>query len=262
MKLIHIINPVKVGKSSDLFIAQPITFESMRLAKAESSEVTVLQCTTQFAEDREIIPNHLITTKNLRRSIADIDSKDLSRRLPFIRDILKRAYRMSKKGDYIIYTNVDIALRPNFYNWIVKTIESGCDAFIINRRTISAKYSHPSELPEMFEETGIKHPGYDCFVFKRDLFKKMELGRICIGAAYIGLVMFLNMKLLSRNFIEFGEEYLTFHIGDDQVWKNPENNPYAEYNRKEFARVKTKLNRKYQNVEEVIDTAFPSLKIN
>jgi hypothetical protein len=29
----HIINPVDVGVSSDLFIAQPITFETMRVAR-------------------------------------------------------------------------------------------------------------------------------------------------------------------------------------------------------------------------------------
>ena len=30
LKITHIINPVKVNESSDLFVAQPITFESMK----------------------------------------------------------------------------------------------------------------------------------------------------------------------------------------------------------------------------------------
>ncbi len=33
MKLAHIINPVAVQGSSDLFIAQPITFETMKVAR-------------------------------------------------------------------------------------------------------------------------------------------------------------------------------------------------------------------------------------
>ena len=32
-KIAHIINPVVVSKSSDLYKAQPITFETMKLAK-------------------------------------------------------------------------------------------------------------------------------------------------------------------------------------------------------------------------------------
>ena len=32
-EIAHIINPFIVGKSSDLFVAQPLTFETMRIAK-------------------------------------------------------------------------------------------------------------------------------------------------------------------------------------------------------------------------------------
>ena len=32
ISIAHIVNPVKVNKSSDLFIAQPIVFETMRTA--------------------------------------------------------------------------------------------------------------------------------------------------------------------------------------------------------------------------------------
>ena len=260
MRIIHIINPVKVDSSSDLFVAQPITFESFRIARESCTGVEVLQCTTQFEEDRAIIPSHFRITRNLKRSVADMGGPVLKRKLPLIRDILKKAYRMSKKGDYIIYTNVDIALKPEFYNWVLKIIENGMDAFIVNRRTISAHYKHPSELPEMYSEQGEKHPGYDCFIFQREMFPKMYLGNICIGAAYIGLVLYLNMNLIGDNFKEFGDESLTFHIGDDQVWKNPENNPYAAFNKKEFEKVKSKFKKRFHNVDEVIDNAFPTLR--
>ncbi|MEP2934939.1 MAG: hypothetical protein ABJM06_04425 [Gilvibacter sp.] len=257
----HIINPVKVTERSDLFVAQPITFESMRVAKEQRSDsVGVSLCTTQYAEDRSIIPQEFIKTKDLKRSMQNIRGRQFERKLPFIKDILKRAYKQSKKGDYIVYSNVDIALQPHFYEWVAGQIKAGKDAFVINRRTISARYTSADQLPEMYLEEGEKHPGYDCFVFKRELYKKMVLGDICVGAVYIGLVLFLNMKLFANNFHEFGEEYLTFHVGNDQVWRNPENDPYASHNKQEFEKIKKKLGRSHKNIAQVIDSAFPDLK--
>ena len=67
-KLAHIVNPVVVGPSSDLFFAQPITFESMKAARhsaAGSVEVELL--TTQYAEDRAIVPDGFRTTPDLER---------------------------------------------------------------------------------------------------------------------------------------------------------------------------------------------------
>jgi len=58
IKLAHIINPVNVTKFSDLHKAQPITFESMRLAKDFSvHKEAITLCTTQFEEDHEMIPS-------------------------------------------------------------------------------------------------------------------------------------------------------------------------------------------------------------
>ena len=33
LKIAHIINPAKIKKTSDLYLAQPVTFETMRIAK-------------------------------------------------------------------------------------------------------------------------------------------------------------------------------------------------------------------------------------
>ena len=60
MKLLHIVNPVKIGPQSDLFKAQPITFESMRRAAEYNKEVQVELLSTQYPEDEEIIPEYFI----------------------------------------------------------------------------------------------------------------------------------------------------------------------------------------------------------
>ncbi|AVI51425.1 hypothetical protein C5O00_09670 [Pukyongia salina] len=257
-KIIHIINPVKVGDSSDLKVAQPVTFESLRIAKSNVKKVEIFQLTAQYEEDKAIIPDHFIQTKNLRRSVIDIGNKDLNRKLPLIKDILKRAFKVAGKNDFIIYTNVDIAVQPGFYNWIIERISEGVDAMIINRRTISDLHTEVKDLPKMYAEKGEKHPGYDCFVFQKKLGKKMMFGNICVGAVYIGLVFFLQMKLLARNFMEYGDEHLTFHIGNDQVWRSENNNVYAEHNKLEFEKISNRLRKRHKDFQAVLRSAFPN----
>ena len=105
-----------------------------------------------------------------------------------IRDILDRLYAASD-ADYFIYTNVDIALMPHFYTAVTQLIETGVDAMVINRRTIAKSPSDPAHLPLMWAQVGEKHPGYDCFVFRRDAYPNFDLGTACIGANWIGRVL-------------------------------------------------------------------------
>lgn len=254
----HIINPVNVSPSSDLYVAQPVTFESMRRAREFSNtDLEVRLLTTQYTEDRMIIPDYFIKTSDLDRSIIDISEFQVKRKLPLIRDILEKAVHYNPQADYVICTNVDIALMPHFYLFVSQKIKEGFDSFVINRRTIS-KDHNINTLGTAYSEYGCDHPGYDCFIFKREMFNDMELGNICIGAAYIGLALFLNLNLLSNKFVEFGDEHLTFHIGNDKVWKNPENSMYEAHNKNEFEKVKKLLGSKYSNVESVLSAAFPN----
>jgi hypothetical protein len=48
----HIINPVIVEPTSDLYVAQPVTFETMRIARDfATGQVAVKLLTTQYPED-------------------------------------------------------------------------------------------------------------------------------------------------------------------------------------------------------------------
>ena len=107
--LAHIVNPVAIGETSDLFVAQPITFESMRLAREFArGTVDVSLHTAQFAEDHAIIPDYLACTPDLTRSVLDCGNFQVKRKLPLIKDILGRLYDASD-AEYFIYTNVDIS---------------------------------------------------------------------------------------------------------------------------------------------------------
>lgn len=235
----HIVNPVKANKNSDLFIAQPITFETMRIAKEFcKDDVSVELFSAQYKDDLDRVPAWLSPTPDLDRSVLDFGNFVIKRKLPLLKDILERLYQNST-GQYLIYTNVDISLQPNFYRALAEIIERGYDAFMVNRRTIPDLYSKTSELPLMFKEKGNRHPGLDCFVFRRELFPSFYLGTSCIGAVHIGLIVALNCTAHAKQFRIFQDLHLTFHIGDGRVWKKTPN--YSLHNREILVQLYTQL---------------------
>lgn len=234
-QLAHIVSPVLVDDSSDLFVAQPITFETMKIAREFAKDrVNVRLLSAQYSEDRAIVPSHIEPTKDLHRSVLDTGSFKLARKLPLVRDILDRLNQAAPSADYLIYTNVDISLMPQFYLVVHALIGKGYDAFAINRRTISTAHTRLDEIPMMFAEAGEPHPGYDCFVFRREVYSLYQLGNICVGAAGIGIAMLLNLFCNARRFAVFGDLHTTFHLGHDRVWKNPALKDYRDHNADEF----------------------------
>lgn len=234
MKIAHIINPVKADKTSDLVIAQPITFETMRRARAFAGRqgIDVKLYSAQFPGDRPLVPEDFIPTPDLERSVLDVADFKAPRKLPLIGDILDRLFRAANSADYLVYTNVDIALQPHFYWSVAGLIGQGHDAVIINRRTIPGHYHRPEDIPQMCAELGESHKGWDCFVFNRDLYPAFRLDNICIGAGWIGRALFLNLASLAKNFRVFTDLHLTFHIGNEKVWKSPRYEEYLTHNRR------------------------------
>jgi len=238
ISLAHIIHPGIVEKSSDLVIAQPITFETMRIAWtfAKDAVDVHLYAVQHHDEERIPLPQGFIRVPDLKRSIADIKTFKRKRKLALVKDILDTLSE-SSLAEYFIYTNVDIALQPYFYLSIAKIIEKGTDAFVINRRTIPGRYGDIERIPFMYAEVGEPHPGYDCFVFRRDMYPKFKLGTICIGTPWIGRALLANMVIYSNQFKEFRKEHLTFHIGDSLEWRKDEYRDYFQNNRNEYLRI-------------------------
>ncbi len=209
-------------------------------------EVTLL--TAQYAEDRPIVPKGLTPTPDLERSVLDLGSFQKNRKLPLLKDILDRIYNATD-AEYLIYTNVDIALMPNFYITVNKFIEAGYDAFVINRRTISDKYKCIDEIPLMYSETGKSHIGHDCFIFRRDMYPRFTLGTVCVGINWVGRALICNLACHSKNFKEFKDQHLTFHIGNDRIWKSNEYIDYRVHNKSELIRALTKLKKEYGHLD-------------
>ncbi|MGK7947995.1 MAG: hypothetical protein AB4368_04115 [Xenococcaceae cyanobacterium] len=230
VKIAHIINPVKIKKHSDLFVAQPITFQTMQTAQklAQQQGITVELYSAQFPEDRGIVPDYFQKTPDLTRSILDIKSFRNSRKLPLIKDILDNLYN-STNADYLIYTNVDIAVMPHFYLSVAEIINQGYDAFIVNRRTIGS-YDQIEKIPLMYSKIGGSHAGYDCFIFSRDAYPKYVLNNTFIGSVPIGFALAANLICNAQNFKLFTALHLTFHLGSDGAWKQKGLEDYLEFN--------------------------------
>lgn len=229
----HIINLFDAPETSDLKLAQEVTVASMIRAKTDAENdcsVELLSCQTK--QDRHLVSSQFQCTEDLTRSVLNKDKFQKQLELPILRDILDRLYNESD-AEYLIFTNVDIGVQPNFYQKINEFIDAGHDAFMINRRRIPAKFNSVNELEKMYSEKGLKHPGFDCFVFKRELYPKFALANVCIGVPFIGITLSQNVFCFAENPKVYTDEYLTFHIGLE-IFKKRAPKEFLDYNRREF----------------------------
>lgn len=243
LRIAHIVNPVKLAPGSELSIAQPITFETMLRAKEfAQGKVEVQLFTTQYAEDREIIPDGFTILPDLERSILDFATFENPRKLPLLKDILDRLYEAASDSDYLIYTNVDIALMPHFYVAVAALLKE-YDGLVINRRTIGKDQESVEEIPLMYSQIGTDHSGHDCFVFRRNYYQQFHLANTFIGIPWADFSLYTNILTFSTNFTERLHDHLTFHPGNDQEWNSRQNQSYRSYNEQEMKKVLDKLRR-------------------
>src|SRR5262245_11084700 len=134
----HLVNPVRSPQDPGLAHTQALTFESMRAAAAQAEHVARVDLfTAQYPEDHEIIPAYFSRTPDLDRSVADVHTFSVHRRLPLLADLLERL-QAATTARYLVYTNVDIILHPSFYEVVAARLGAGLDALIINRRRIAS----------------------------------------------------------------------------------------------------------------------------
>lgn len=261
ISITHIINPVKVESNSDLFIAQPVTFQTMLNAKKFAKEVVKVNLVaTQYSEDRSIIPDYFNKTKDLERSVLDFGSFEKKRKLPLLKDILEKAVEFDTSADYIIYTNVDIGLYPHFYSSILGYIQQGYDGICVNRNTLLNENIKSLALFDLYSIKGEDHEGIDCFVIKKDLVLKMILENSIIGTGPVGLIIANNLICFCEKFIWLRKSNLTFHIGDDKSWlkEKIKNNSLLIYSFFEFKKILNMLRDHTDEVNKlsIIDTSL------
>ena len=246
--LLHLVNPLHVtDPASDLAAAQPVTFAAMSEARAFAAaarRADVALCVVGFPEDHAAFPAGFHALPDLTRSVLDAARFETPRKLPLLADLVARAVEAADhlRADWIVYTNVDIAPTPDFYNAIAALIDAGHDAFAINRRTIPRDWPNGvSDLPLMRATLGEAHPGRDCFVFAREAGRAFDCGTACIGAQFVGKVLAANLLCRAGHYEDFTDLHLTFHLGDDRRWLAPAQREYGDHNRRELAGVLGRL---------------------
>lgn len=250
----HIINPVSEKENAELYSAQKITLESIHKSRKnfiDKGNVELIG--VAFPQAFEVLNNELDKKVNLERSVTDVHHFSVPRNLPLIYDILAKGVEQSS-GEYIIFTNTDIALMPDFYEVADWYIQKGHDAIVINRRVIPKKLM-TAPLAVMQAHAGYMHTGYDCFIFKKSLFSKFIPSNVCIGIPPAGNDIFYNLFTFAENPLLLTERHLTFHVGVELI-KKWGSNEFLKYNYQE-------LNFLLKKLEPNIDIAkFPGANLS
>lgn len=253
MNFAHVINPVNAPKGSELAAVQPVTFESIRVAKEfAQSKVQVELYAVGYSEDREVVPAYFTWLPPLQRSVLDLGKFTRQKKYPLLADVFKSVAEASK-AEYLLFTNMDIGLMPQFYSAVSELLNEGPDALIVNRRCISKKYKGVEQLPLMYSDYGVPHPGFDCFVFKRELLDKLILADVCAGVSFSEITLVHNFIAFANKLKLVDDLHLTFHIGTEIMPPlDPEyyHHNRSQYEQKIYPHIKAKLDiRKFPYAE-------------
>jgi hypothetical protein len=244
VRLAHIVNPLVARVGSDLDRAQPMTLQSMRVAKAAADQagVGVRQYAAFYPEDRAAVPPELAATAVLERSAIDLVPAT-NRKLPLLADILDRLYDAAHDADYMIYSNIDIGLRPEFYIAVARIIGDGSDAFLVGRNTVDTTCFGTADLERVLAQPGIARAGFSCFVFPRAHYPDYELDETCIGVQPVGVTLAINVIQHAQQFRNITSDPLTFHLGDAGAWQSRLLDEVHRHNERALDRIAARLGR-------------------
>ena len=221
-RLAHLMNTYAAAPGSKADRIHQATYTSMQTARYFCGDLHEVRfISVQFAEDRDSTPGMFHMSGDLQRSVLDLHSFNVSRKLPLLFDILRQGIEAAGNADYIIFTNTDINLMPHFYNGISRMIDYGFDVIVVNRREIPDFSTDPEQLPLMYSDYGSSHEGYDCFVFPAAMFSQFIVNQACIGAGLVMRGLLYNLVAYARKMLLLRECHLTFHLGQDRPGRRP-----------------------------------------
>ena len=227
LKIAHVINVTEItesNKKSYLHVAQPVTLKSMVVAKKMAEGLVDVELwAVKHKRERVNIPGEFRWSKEIDKYAYEHIGplKNVPKPLPRMKDIILSLYD-SSDANYFVYSNLDIGLYPNFYIKINSLISRGYDALCINRRDLPKSYEgivlNEDKLELAFLADGNKHPGIDCFVFRKEIVPSLNLGNVYLGFPPVGQVLRAQIELQSNNFLWVKDEQYTFHLGSDLQW--------------------------------------------
>ncbi len=160
---------------------------------------------------------------------------------PSIFDVLRRGSQAPIDGDYVIFTNMDICVRPGFYVAIRELLSLGAEALIINRRTVYGWDAQVDTTRLAQFEVGEDHPGMDCFVFPRQWINSFISSEARIGHGHVMRGVLYNLVALADPLVTLTRVGMTYHYNDERPWLEDAAAPSFEANRREAAKVYEEL---------------------
>jgi len=226
----HVLNPYLCPPDSEGDRIQRLSLQTIAIART-ASMAPVSVAAVHYMDEPLALPDGFESRPALRRSVLDLATFEVPRRLPLLFDVLDCGVEGAAPDSYVIFTNMDIALLPSFYASVQRLIGLGFESLLINRRTIYKYGFDPSLLPLMFADIGEPHDGFDCFVFPVRLLRNFVKAPVCIGAPDVARALLFNLVALSGRVLILRDAHLTFHLGDDKGWARPEFADYHAHNR-------------------------------
>ena len=231
LRIRHVIPTVGGSAPAQLVEVQDVTFRSIeRALRCVDPDVDVDVRAVRFPDEPVDAP-WLTDVPILERSILDLGEFTIPRRLPLLPDVLSGLGDPSEY-DVAVFTNVDIAIQPLFYDLISGIVDDGYDAFTINRRTVFPRFARTS-LARLAATGGAVHPGHDCFVMATRVVGQLDVGDVALGVRWVARTLLWELQLLANRYRTFGNLHATFHVGDDRTWVDPALHDYEVHNETE-----------------------------
>jgi hypothetical protein len=225
-KIAHVVNFYRatgIGQRTQL-----LTARSMIQAAASASDVKLVAVVDK--EEKDAIPQSFEAASLLQRTIVDLRKFASQRPFPLLFDILNSGAAAAESGSYLVFTNCDICLLPNFYTVVRSLLARDVDCLIINRRSVAPLESFGA-APELAAlEVGFAHPGLDCFIFPAAWVRDFVPNLACVGIGYVMRSLLFNLVGKARRMLILRDAHLTYHYGDDRPWNTPEFEEYTRHN--------------------------------
>lgn len=232
---------------------QWVVIQSLRraLPRINSRAITVDVVCAMYEEDFSQLERLLASllacrTVFLNRStVEEYPFLQPPQKLPFLQEIFDASTSSTKKKHfYWMYMNSDIGISRDFYNHLLPLLYLH-DALSINRVTLPripetdqtiTHFLHKNIInnnQSWFEAyiddhitTGVKHPGYDCFIIHSNISQRIHFGDFFAGYPPWGANIHHLLKIMTNRYKNIKSNAQgTFHFGDEMSWKSSAQTP-------------------------------------
>jgi hypothetical protein len=228
-KIRHIVN---FYETNGVDLVQLRTAQSMQLARDNFNGVVEL-VNVQHQSDADQTPKSFICAPHLTTDVRALLTPHGTKPFPLIFEVLRSGSLSLAPDEYLIYTNADICIQPNFYSFVQEFIRKGFDCIIINRVTVSQELIKAPVPDPAKTKIGVQHGGYDCFIIRKSTFDRFVENKACIGVGFVMQGLLFNMVAKAKKFVLLTNVSMTYHYGDDQPWKDASYSQLEAHNKAE-----------------------------